>query len=320
MNPTRTIIVTDPIYENHLTGPGHPESPKRYTSIMNALNELRIKLLAPRDAEEKEILLCHTPAYLKIVQKEVQECASSNIIDGRYALSTGDAQICPDSYKIALRAAGAVITAVDAVMKGQAAHALCVVRPPGHHACSDKGMGFCLFNNIAIGARYAQLNYRIKRVLIVDWDVHHGNGTQEIFYSDPSVFYFSTHQSPLYPGTGSESETGKDEGKGTTMNCPISSGDESRESVIAAFKTKLVPAMKSFKPELVMISSGFDAHAGDPLGNFNLTDEDYRDLTHIVKEIAYKYAQGRIISVLEGGYNLHAIASAAKAHVAALMS
>jgi len=319
MESSKTYLITDPIYEKHLTGPGHPESPMRYVSILDALNSLGVEEIRPRDATENDILLCHTPEYLNTVISDVQKCAEFGITDGSCCLSTGDAQICPESYKIALRAAGALLTGTDKVMEGEAQNVFCLVRPPGHHACSDTGMGFCLFNNVAIGARYAQKKYGVKRVLIVDWDVHHGNGTQEIFYSDPSVFYFSTHQSPLYPGTGAEDEIGSGEAVGTILNCPIALGPESRLKVFEAFREQLIPEMAKFKPELVMISAGFDAHTGDPLGSFNLSDDDFSELTAIVKQIANEYAQDRIISALEGGYNLHAIASAAKAHVRTLM-
>lgn len=319
MQALPALLVTDPLFERHKTGPRHPECPERYLSILKSLTSLGVDILSPRDAEEREILSCHTQGYLQILKNDIQECIASGIEDGKYCLSTGDAQICPESYKVAIRAAGAVITGVDAVMKGVAKSVFCLVRPPGHHACSDKGMGFCLLNNIAIGAKYARDASGVKKILIVDWDVHHGNGTQEIFYSDPSVFYFSTHQAGLYPGTGLESETGSGKGRGFTMNCPIEPGPGSRDFVFEAFKERLVPAMEKFKPELVMISAGFDAHVNDPLGSFNLTDDDFRDLTQIVKQIAATYSNGRIVSVLEGGYNLKAIASAAKAHVAALM-
>lgn len=310
-----TYLITDPSFQYHLTGPGHPESPQRYSSILASVKTLGIKVFTPRDAKEEDILLCHTPVYLQTIKDDVQKCSDLGVVDGSYCLRTGDAQICPESYNIALKAVGAVLTGIDKVFQGEAQNVFCLVRPPGHHACSNAGMGFCLFNNIAIGARYAQKVYGVKRILIVDWDVHHGNGTQEIFYTDPSVFYFSTHQFPLYPGTGNENEVGSGDGKGTTLNCPIAPGPESCADVLKAFREKLVPAMKKFQPELVMISAGFDAHIRDPLGGFNLTDDDFSELTHITKEIA----NGKIVSALEGGYDLQAIASAAKAHVASLM-
>jgi acetoin utilization deacetylase AcuC-like enzyme len=204
------------------------------------------------------------------------------------------------------------------VVKGEAKTAFCLIRPPGHHANAVKGMGFCVLNNVALAARFARRRLGIERVLIVDWDVHHGNGTQDIFYEDGSVFVFNTHQSPWYPGTGAAHETGAGAGKGTTLNCPFPAGS-GRTEILGAFETKLVPAMEKFRPQLVMISAGFDSREGDPLGNFLLTDKDFADLTKIVRGIAAKTADGRVVSMLEGGYNLVGLASAATAHVAALV-
>lgn len=313
-------LVTDPIYKDHLTGPGHPECPGRVEAIYSTIKGLPLKPIKARDATEEDILRCHTKHYMQTVIKDVALCMKSKVHDGTYQLSTGDANISPLSLLAAVKSAGGVLSGIDGVIKGVVDRTFCLVRPPGHHAESDKGMGFCLFNNAAIGARYAQQFEGINRVAIIDWDVHHGNGTQEIFYNDPSVFYFSTHEAPLYPGTGEKDETGSGSAKGTTLNCPIKAGKNSRVKVIDAFKNELIPALDKFKPDLVIISAGFDAHSGDPLGSFNLTDDDYVELTNIVKEIANKYAKGRVISVLEGGYNLDAIASATKAHIIALMS
>lgn len=317
MRPS-TFIVADSYYKRHLTGPGHPECPARYDIIIDALSPLNLPVIKPREALIDEVLLCHSKSYYSTVVHDIHRVKSLGIEDGSIMLSTGDASICPKSLQVALRAAGGVLNAVEAVCNIRAKSVFCVVRPPGHHATTNQGMGFCIFNNVAIGARYAQETQGIERVLIVDWDVHHGNGTQEIFEADPSVFYFSTHQWPLYPGTGNVNEIGSGPGKGTTLNCPIAAGSHSREEVLKAFREKLVPAMEKFQPELVMISAGFDAHEKDPLGGFNLTDEDFAELTRIVKGIAEKYAGGKIVSVLEGGYNLTAIGGAAKAHVSAL--
>jgi acetoin utilization deacetylase AcuC-like enzyme len=296
-----TYIIADPLFREHLTGANHPERPERYDVIMAALK--RYPIYPPQDATEKDLLRCHTASYIKLVKDEIGQ--------GLTTLSTGDVNISSKSFKAALRAVGAVITAADLVLKDTTKKVFCVVRPPGHHACSDQGMGFCLFNNIAIGARYAQEKYKIKRVLIVDWDVHHGNGTQEIFHKDPSVFYFSTHQFPLYPGTGAADE----KGAGTIYNVPILASKTSREEVLKAYQETLQLEMEKFRPELVMISAGFDAHEDDPLGGLKLTTQDYVTITEAVKKVADKYASGRIVSVLEGGYNLDALAASAKAHV-----
>lgn len=324
--PSHTFIVADPDYTKHLTGIGHPECPKRYEVILKMLRDTNLisknNLLQPREATEEEVQYCHTPEYYNLVKNEThklevaeQESEKNDIIE---ELSTGDTKICKDSFMVAKKAAGGVITAIDAVMTGVAKNAFCIIRPPGHHAHSEVGGGFCIFNNIAIGARYAQKKYNIERVLIVDWDVHHGDGTQDIFYNDPSVFYFSTHNCRNYPGTGKKEEAGQGKGLGTNLNCPIEPGPHARKEVVEAFSNDLLEAMVTFKPQLVLISAGFDAHIDDPLGGFNLIDEDYATLTKIVKKIADKYAEGKIISVLEGGYRLDAIARSVKLHVETL--
>ncbi|MDP1834424.1 MAG: histone deacetylase [Chlamydiales bacterium] len=297
-------IIWHPDYLLHKTGYGHPERPERCVAICNALQEEGLlNLVAPRLALRKELELCHKSSYIDLVKVETAE--------GRSQLSTGDVTICPDSWHAALLAAGGVITGIEIVMNGESNAAFCLVRPPGHHANASVGMGFCLFNNVAIATRYAQQQYEVKRILIVDWDVHHGNGTQDIFENDPSVFYFSTHQSPLYPFTGLQSHD-------NILNCPIAADKDSRNKVLEAFQDQLVPAMQTFKPQLVLISAGFDAHQGDPLGALGLTDTDFIHLTNIVKEIACEHAGGRIVSVLEGGYSLQALASAVPKHVRAL--
>ena len=314
----KTVLICDPIYQKHLTGPGHFECPARYHVIFESLSQLPLESVSPCDATREEILLCHTKDYYQTVIEDVNEVSRLGLTEGTFDLSTGDTRICPDSFKVALRAVGGVLAGLEAVMTGKAENAFALVRPPGQHARSNRGMGFCLFNNVAIGARVAQKKYHVKKVLIVDWDIHHGNGTQEIFEEDPSVFYFSTHQAPCYPFTGGAEERGSGKGKGSILNCPIAPGQQSRIEVFRAFKEKLEPAMKAFQPDLVMISAGFDAHQLDPIGDFNLTDDDYVELTNFVKTIANQYAEGRIISVLEGGYHLTAIASATYAHVHAL--
>ena len=310
-----TALVADPLCMEHETGAGHPESPRRWAAVMDGLEDAgvakQLTRVASRDAEMEELKLAHTAEYLELARRE--------IIGGGQTLSTGDTTVGPRSWEAARRAAGCGLAAVDAVLGGGGVkRAFCVVRPPGHHASAARGMGFCVLNNIAIAARHAQRRHGVKRVLIVDWDVHHGNGTQDIFYRDGSVFFFSTHQSPWYPGTGSAEETGEGEGKGTTLNCPLPAGS-GRKAIFAAFEKKLLPAADAFRPGLVLISAGFDSRAGDPLGQFTLTDSDFADLTRMVAGIAERHAEGRVVSMLEGGYRLEGLASAAVAHVRALI-
>jgi acetoin utilization deacetylase AcuC-like enzyme len=261
-------------------------------------------------ATDEDVLLCHTRSYLDTAKRDVAE--------GRDDLSTGDTTICPRSLDVALRAVGGVMNAVDLVMTGKLHNAFCAVRPPGHHARPAQGMGFCLFNNIAIGARHAQKKHGAEKVLIVDWDVHHGNGTQDIFYEDGSVLFCSTHQSPWYPFTGWAEETGDGKGKHCTMNFPLPAGSGMKE-IGGAIVDRLLPAASKFKPDLVMISAGFDSRMGDPLGRLQLTDDDFVSLTKHLMSFADSHCEGRIVSVLEGGYNLGGLASAVKSHVGALM-
>jgi acetoin utilization deacetylase AcuC-like enzyme len=308
------FLVADDGCRGHLAGKAHPESPERYDAVMEGLARAglleRMRRAEVRTATENELQLCHTAEYLKSVRRDVES--------GRRYLSTGDTDITPNSWDAAARAAGGVLNAVDAVLAGSARNAFCVVRPPGHHANAARGMGFCLFNNVAIAARYAQREHGVGRVLIVDWDVHHGNGTQDIFYRDPSVLFFSSHQWPLYPGTGRADETGEGPGAGTTMNFPFPAGS-GRHEILGAVEDHLLPAAARFQPDLVLISAGFDSRVGDPLGRFTLTDADFVDLTRAAMGIADRHAGGRVVSLLEGGYNLEGLASAAAAHVAVLV-
>jgi acetoin utilization deacetylase AcuC-like enzyme len=310
-----TAISADPICREHLQGRQHPERPERFDAVVDAIREAgllgRLTALGARAADEDELALCHTAGYLRVARHDVEA--------GYSCLSTGDTDIGRNSWEVAARAVGAGLNAVDAVMSGRARNAFCAVRPPGHHANAARGMGFCLLNNIAIAARYAQRKHGIGRVLIVDWDVHHGNGTQDIFYADPTVFFFSTHQWPLYPGTGRADETGAGAAEGTTMNFPFPAGS-GRAQILGAVQGSLMPAMQEYRPELVLISAGFDSRIGDLLGRFTLTDEDFADLTRAVMEIADASGGGRVVSMLEGGYNLSGLASAATAHVTALAS
>ena len=308
-----TALIYDPVYKKHLTGAGHPESPRRCDAIMDRLTasdfSARLVRLQPRRALKPDVLACHTETYFDLVR----HCAES----GAATLGSPETDICRDSFDAALYAAGGVCAAVDAVVEGRARNVFCAVRPPGHHALPDRGMGFCLFNNAAIAARYAQSHHRITRVLIIDWDVHHGNGTQDMFYSDGSVFYFSTHRSPWYPGTGSAGETGRGDGRGLNLNCPFP-GAAGGTEILAAFRDELLPAAHAFKPELVLISAGFDSRAGDPLGGLALTDDDFAEMTGVVLQIAADHADGRVVSTLEGGYDLDGLAAAVAAHVKAL--
>jgi acetoin utilization deacetylase AcuC-like enzyme len=233
-------------------------------------------------------------------------------------LSTGDTDLNNKSSEAARLAVGLALSAVDAVFGAEVLHAFCVTRPPGHHASSSVGMGFCLYNTVAVAARYAQTVYGAERVLIADWDVHHGNGTQDIFYRDPTVLFFSTHQSPWYPGTGDACERGEGEGEGKTINCPFAAG-AGGEEILGAFRDVLGPAAEEFRPDLILLSAGFDARVDDPLGKLRLTDGDFLELTSMVTDMAHKYCDGRLVSVLEGGYNLQGLANASEAHVRGLM-
>ena len=309
-----TALVADELSKRHVTGEGHPESPARFDAVIEALKQSdfteSLLHLQPRAATNDDLLRCHQKNYLELVKREIAA--------GRDTLSTGDTTVCGDSLEPALHAAGGACVAVDAVMQGKAKNAFCVHRPPGHHATPAKAMGFCIYGNAAIAARYAQAKHKIEKVLIVDWDVHHGNGTQDIFYEDPTVFFFSIHQSPWYPGTGAKDETGRGKGLGTTMNRPFPAGS-GRKEIFAAFQKDLEPQMSRFKPNLVIISAGFDSRIDDPLGQFRLTDKDFADLTGIVLSIANDHAESRVISVLEGGYNLDGLASASAAHCGRLV-
>lgn len=308
-----TALLLDSVYKQHITGSGHPESPERYDAVMAGLEREGLVKGAARVqrrlAAEDEIAMAHAREYIATVKRDIRS--------GAHDLSTGDTAVSPRSLDVALEAAGGVLNAVDMVAAGKAQNAFCAVRPPGHHATAVRGMGFCVFNNVAVAARYAQKKHGMARVLIADWDVHHGNGTQDIFYNDGSVFFFSTHQSPWYPGTGAAGETGEGSGKGATMNCPFPAGS-GRAELIGVFRERLVPAMDSFRPELVIISAGFDSRLGDPLGQFRLTDEDFADLTRMLMDVADKHSGGRLVSVLEGGYSLTGLAAGVASHVKTL--
>ena len=297
----------------HATREGHPESPERLKAIMNglAMEGLLHQLtrLSPTAASEGTVSLVHTPKYVRWVEERCR--------DGAECLDRGDTVVCEDSFQVALLAVGATIAAADWVMKDDGRRAFCAIRPPGHHAEAERAMGFCIFNNIAICARYLQKYHDVGKVMIVDWDVHHGNGTQNTFYEDGSVFYFSVHEYPFYPGTGGPDERGVGDGEGHTMNVPLRAGSDDKEYT-EAFRQKLVPAAARFDPDMVMISAGFDAHLDDPMAAMCMTENGFGALTEIVRGIADRYGSGRIISVLEGGYNLSATPASIVRHLRVL--
>ena len=308
---SQTALLLDEYLTRHVTELGHPECPERLVVIRKALESFKdVVLLPSRRADLAEVSLCHRLPYI--------EGVLSLIAAGETELAGGDVSVCSESGEVALHAVGGVIDAVDAVLNARAKNAFCAVRPPGHHARPAAAMGFCLFNNVAIAARYAQRKHAVQRVAIVDWDVHHGNGTQEIFYPDGSVLFFSTHQWPWYPGTGHATETGEGQGLGLTINCPLPAGS-GREEVMEAFRRRLLPALNKYQPELLIISAGFDSRAGDPLGQFLLTDQDFADLTDLLLDFAAGVCEGRLVSVLEGGYNLDGLGKAVTSHVARLV-
>lgn len=310
----KTGLVYHPAYLEHDMGAGHPESPNRLRAIMQQLERsgtaARLTRIDPRKAEDEWITQIHTPGYVASINKHAPT-------SGRVSLDP-DTSMSPGSLTAAYLAAGGALAAVDAIMSQQVDHVFCAVRPPGHHAEAGRAMGFCLFNNVAIAARYVQKKYGLKRVLIVDWDVHHGNGTQHSFEDDPSVLFFSTHQYPHYPGTGRTTERGRGVGEGFTINVPMEAG-EGDDEYRAIFRKALVPAADEFKPEFVIISAGFDAHKDDPLASMGLTEAGYAELTNIVSGIATRHAHGRILSSLEGGYNLTALAASVDRHIQALL-
>ena len=308
-----TVIIYDDIYLKHDTGPDHPENSAR---IINTIKHLRsancwqkLDIKKPRAATEAEVSAIHSTSQIE----QIAEIARSG---GGYL--DPDTYVSSDSYEAALNAAGAPLTAIDLIMDKKVDNAFCLVRPPGHHATPEKGMGFCLFNNVAIAAKYIQSRYSLDRIVIIDWDVHHGNGTQDAFYDDPSVMYFSMHRYPFYPGTGAEEETGKDSGSGFTINIPLSYNTEPQE-YLKFFEDILEKRIKPFNPQFILISSGFDAYRLDPISGLSLEASDYNKLTKLTQNIAKDCCDGRIVSCLEGGYHLLDLPKCIEEHLNGLM-
>lgn len=315
--PTNTALVGDPLFLEHDTGPGFPESADRLRWLGAHLDAVPLGKKLTRMAPDPDI--DPRPWIAKVHDADYIAALRSACEDGKEFMGDNpDSPISQRSYDAAVRAVGAAMTAVDAVMTGRARNAFAAVRPPGHHAMPEGAKGFCLFGNAAIAARYAREKHGIKRVMIIDWDVHHGDGTQKIFYDDPSVFFFSTHQYPFYPGpSGAAQNTGAGAGKGFNLNVPLAAGSGDR-AVLEAFDTQLAEAFRRFRPELVIISAGFDAHEADPLGQLGWSSEVYGALTSKVRALAREQGHERIVSVLEGGYGKEAMTRAVAAHLGAL--
>jgi len=305
-----TLLIAHPTSMNHLNGPGHPERPDRLRAIESVLEGEQFQTLARVQAPAaslEAIALCHPMEYVEAIR-------DASPTEGLVQLDA-DTSMSPGSFEAALHAVGGAMHAVDEVVSKKAANAFCVMRPPGHHAERTRPMGFCIFNQAAIAARHARTKHGLGRVAVVDFDVHHGNGTQDIFWADPTLMYCSTHQMPLYPGTGAANERGEHD---NIVNAPLRPGDGGEE-FRAAMETRILPRLTSFGPELIVISAGFDAHMRDPLANLQFSEADFGWATRKIMEVADKTAQGRVISVLEGGYDLEALSRSAAAHVIALM-
>jgi acetoin utilization deacetylase AcuC-like enzyme len=307
-----TGVVWDPVYLAHVTDEGHPDHPRRLEPLFRQLPDMtatgRFTAIAPLAASDDDILLVHSPAYLA----QVKATASHPM-----ASLSADTLTCDCSCKVATLAAGGTIEAIRQVIAGKLAHALVLCRPPGHHAERSRAMGYCIFNNVAIGSQFARTAMGLKRVMIVDWDLHHGNGTQHIFERDPTVFFFSSHQFPHYPGTGHFTETGLGPGEGTTMNVPLNRGCADAEFA-AIYQSLLVPVVRAFKPQLIVVSAGFDIHAQDPLGGMQVTPVGFAGLTRLILDAAQETCGGRVVFCLEGGYDGDALAESVLAVIGEL--
>jgi acetoin utilization deacetylase AcuC-like enzyme len=313
-----TAVFSHPDCAGHLTGPGHPESPERLSALLEAIEAAlpemcgRVKGFEGRLATEEELGLVHPETHIERIKELAARASDTNSI----VFIDPDTAVAPASWQAARAAAGTVLAAVDAVVTGSAANAFCAVRPPGHHATADRAMGFCLFNNVAIAARHARRR-GLERALIVDWDVHHGNGTEAIFYEDPSVFYLSIHQAPHYPGTGHRRHRGHGAGAGTNLNLPMPPGLPAHRYV-GELLTGIDAAISAFHPDIIFISAGFDAAYGDPLSGFTLGPDNFRQLSDYLKGVATEVCDGRLVSTLEGGYNLEQLSECAVACVKGL--
>lgn len=306
-----TALITHPACLDHVMPSNHPESPDRLRAVLAALAGPEFSSLSRVESPEAsmaQIALAHPAGFAEALLAKLP-------VRG-FAFIDGDTPMSPGSGKAALHAAGAVVRAVDMVMRGEIRNAFCAVRPPGHHAESNRAMGFCLFNNVAVGALWARKHWGCARIAVIDFDVHHGNGTQEIFHRDPALFYASTHQAPFYPGTGAAHETGI---AGNVVNASLQAGAGS-EAFQAAYSSRILPALDAFGPDFILISAGFDAHMQDPLANLWLEEADYAWVTRQIVQIADAHCAGRVVSALEGGYDLGALASSVQAHVKALMA
>lgn len=310
-----TSLITSEKYKYHITGPGFPESPERLDAIIDHLESTgliyELDVVEPSRKDKSFCKLVHDDEYITRVRQACE--LGAPIVD------TGDNPISKNSYDTALLAVGGITEAVDRVFTGKADNAMALLRPPGHHAEKGMAMGFCLFNNVAIAARYAQQNYEVEKVVIIDFDVHHGNGTQHIFEADPTVMYASLHQYPFYPGSGAADETGSGDAKGTTVNYPLNLGVGDNE-FIDIFDNSLSDKVLKYNPDLIIISAGFDAHVNDPIGGLRVTTEGYHNISKTITKIAGEVCDGKIISALEGGYNLKALSESVETHLKVLVN